>query len=90
MQSVRSAGMSLSDHDLASDRNRAVQFLLGMLSESSRRLDVFHGQPGIRDARSLLLERKLALITSRYPSLAESCENVKLERTQYHEAFDLP
>ncbi|KAF7963334.1 hypothetical protein AWV80_10395 [Cupriavidus sp. UYMU48A] len=90
MQSVRSTGLSLSNRDLAGDRKRAVQLLLAMLSDSSRRLDVFQGQPGIRDARALLLDRKIALITSRYPSLAKSCEYVRLERSQCNEVFDRP
>ena len=90
MQRVRSAGQATSKEDLDSDRYRAVQFLLDMLSDSSRQLGVFQGQPGIRDARSLLLDRKLALITSRYPSLAGSCENVRLERTHDNEALHLP
>lgn len=90
MQSVRSAGLLLSNHDIAGDCKRAVKLLLGMLSESSRRLDVFQGQPGIRDARALLLDRKLALITSRYPSLAKSCEYVRLEGAQCNEVFDHP
>ncbi|UIF89242.1 hypothetical protein [Cupriavidus sp. UYPR2.512] len=86
---VRSVERPSSQADPASDRSQAVQLLLGMLSDSSERLNVFQGQPGIRDARSLLLERKLALIASRYPALAESCENVKLEPIRENEALHL-
>lgn len=90
MRRVWSAELPSTNGDLASDRDRAVELLLGMLSHSSGRLDVFQGQPGIRDARALLLERKLALIASRYPTLAENCDNVKREQIQDNETFDLP
>jgi len=90
MRRAMSAGLPTPNDEQSSDRNRAVHLLLGMLADSSRRLDVFQGQPGIRDARSILLDRKLALITSRYPALADSCITVKLERTQDNEAFPLP
>lgn len=51
----------------------AVNALLDMLSPASHKLDVFHGQPGIREARAVLLKRKLDLIRSRYPALSVSC-----------------
>ncbi|MGF6604464.1 hypothetical protein P3T23_009219 [Paraburkholderia sp. GAS448] len=90
MQSVHSTGLASPNCDHADDRNRAVRLLLGMLADSTSRLDVFQGQPGIRDARSLLLDRKLALIASRYPALAESCNIVKLEQAQDNEPSLLP
>jgi hypothetical protein len=90
MQSVRATGLPSPNGDHADDRNRAVRLLLGMLADSSSRLDVFQGQPGIRDARSLLLERKLALIASRYPALADGCDSVKHEQAQDNEPSLLP
>lgn len=87
MQHATSAERGPSQADPGGDRKRAVQQLLQQLSDSSRRLDVFQGQPGIRDARSILLDRKLELIASRYPALAESCENVRLQPIQDNEAL---
>lgn len=89
MQPVTPAERSASHTDLPVDQKRAVQLLLGMLSDSSRRLDVFQGQPGIRDARAILLDRKLALIASLYPALAECCDTVRLEPIQEYEALNL-
>lgn len=59
------------------DGLRAVHLLLASLQDSTNRLDVFQGQPGIRDARSLLLHRKLVLISSRYPALSDWCDRVR-------------
>lgn len=81
-QSVRADEIPSLAGDLANKKNRAVRLLLSILADSSRRLDVFHGQPGIKDARTLLLKRKLALIASRYPALADSCDCVNLEQVQ--------
>ncbi|VWC78202.1 hypothetical protein BLA39750_01002 [Burkholderia lata] len=61
---------------------RAVQLLLASLEDSANRLDVFQGQPGIRDARCLLLHRKLTLISSRYPALSDWCERVKSKQVR--------
>lgn len=85
MRSVRATRFPSSKGENDDDRNRAVRLLLGMLSDSSSRLDVFQGQPGIREARALLLDRKLTLIASRYPALAGSCDCVKLEQAQDNE-----
>lgn len=90
MRSVRATRFPTANTDHADAQNRAVRLLLGLLADSSTRLDVFQGQPGIRDARSLLLERKLALIASRYPALADSCNSVKLEQAQDNETSLLP
>ncbi|BBA45560.1 hypothetical protein BCO37747_07194 [Burkholderia contaminans] len=64
------------------DGRRAVQLLLASLEDSTNRLDVFQGQPGIRDARCLLLDRKLSLISSRYPALSDWCERVKSKQVR--------
>jgi hypothetical protein len=90
MRSVQATRFPTANTDHTDAQNRAVRLLLGLLADSSTRLDVFQGQPGIRDARSLLLERKLALIASRYPALADSCNSVKLEQAQDNETSLLP
>ena len=83
---VRHTGSGPSDSNRTTGKSRAVRQLLGVLSESSAKLDVFQGQPGIRDARTILLERKLNLIASQYPELADACEIVKIEHNGNNEA----
>ena len=90
MRSVRATRFPSVDLSHSDARSRVVHLLLGMLTDSSSRLNVFQGQPGIRDARSLLLERKLALIASRYPLLAGYCDSATVERTQDNEQSSLP
>lgn len=80
MRSVQATSISPISVDDSAATHRAVHLLLGMLSESSARLGVFQGQPGIREARALLLNRKICLIASRYPVLADSCKKVRLEQ----------
>jgi hypothetical protein len=90
MRSVRATRSPSTSAGSSNARDRAVRLLLGMLRDSSTRLDVFQGQPGIRDARALLFDRKLSLISSRYPALADSCQRVKLEQTHENDPSLFP
>lgn len=56
--------------------SRALTLALESFADADARLDIYQRSAGIREARSRLLERKLAIVADCYPALAPLCRGM--------------
>ncbi|WP_429482455.1 hypothetical protein [Paraburkholderia youngii] len=56
-------------------KSRVLTLALASFAEADARLDIYQRSAGIREARARLFERKLAIVSERYPALAPMCRD---------------